>query len=267
MNCPCVLLLKRFAEPWFIAVLLLLCILCGSAFAEENQPKAPWLRGERLTYSLGWGIITAGTATLEVIPKADGKIEFVTHAFDSGALKKLYPVSDTVYTRVRGESLETEVFYKSLHEGDFHNKSEIRFDRAGKKALLSDTVFLDPVKRTVKRSSDTAVTIQGMEHSIMSAFYFVRTIPLAVGDTSRFSAVSGTKRYELKVIVHGREKMKYKGKSYNVVKIEPVLDGDGIFNSKGRIFIWLTDDERRIPLLMECEVALGSVKARLKSDE
>lgn len=250
--------------------LALCCLFSMRAFAGDvqGQPqlKAPWLKGERLTYSLGWGIITAGTATLEVIPKVDGKIEFVTHAFDSGALKKLYPVSDTVYTRVRGESLETEVFYKSLHEGDYHNKSEILFDRTGKKAKLSDTVFLDPVKRSVKRSSDTTISIQGMEHSIMSAFYFVRSIPLNSGDTTRFSAVSGTKRYELKVVVHGREKMKYKGKSYNTVKIEPVLDGDGIFNSKGRIFIWLTDDDRRIPLLMECEVALGSVKARLTSD-
>jgi hypothetical protein len=42
-----------------------------------------------------------------------------------------------------------------------------------------------------------------------------------------------------------------------------MLDGDGIFNSKGRIFIWLTDDERKIPVLMECEIALGSIKARL----
>ena len=47
------------------------------------------------------------------------------------------------------------------------------------------------------------------------------------------------------------------------IKVEPVLDGDGIFVSKGRIFIWLTDDERRIPVLMECEIALGSIKAKL----
>jgi hypothetical protein len=45
--------------------------------------------------------------------------------------------------------------------------------------------------------------------------------------------------------------------------VEPVLDGDGIFVSKGRIFIWLTDDDRRIPVLMECEIALGSIKAKL----
>jgi hypothetical protein len=45
--------------------------------------------------------------------------------------------------------------------------------------------------------------------------------------------------------------------------VEPVLDGDGIFNSSGRIFIWFTDDEKRIPVLMQCEIKLGSIKATL----
>jgi hypothetical protein len=97
----------------------------------------------------------------------------------------------------------------------------------------------------------------------MSAFYYVRTMPLAVGDTSRFSAVSGKKRYELKVVVHGRETLKTDFGKVQTVKVEPMLDGDGIFNSKGKIYIWLTDDDRRIPVLMECEIALGSIKARL----
>jgi hypothetical protein len=160
-----------------------------------------------------------------------------------------------------------EVFRKRLHEGSYHNTSVIRFDRKGEKAWLSDTVFTDMKTRKVKRSADTAVAIQGMEHSIMSAFYLVRTLPLAVGDTSRFSAVSGKKRYELKVVVHGKELLKTDIGMFNTIKVEPMLDGDGIFNSKGRIFIWLTDDERRIPVLMQCEIALGSIKAKLQKME
>lgn len=226
------------------------------------------MKGERLSFDLCWGPITAGTATLEVKPTKDGKTEFYTLAHDNGALKRIYPVADTVYTRVRNKGLMTEVFRKSLHEGSYHNKSVIRFDRKGEKAWLSDTVFKDPYKkRIVKRFADTAVAIQGLEHSIMSAFYLVRTMPLTVGDTSRFSAVSGKKRYELKVLVHGREKLKTALGEFNTVKVEPVLDGDGIFNSKGRIFIWFTDDARRIPVLMQCEITLGSIKAKLKKIE
>ena len=222
------------------------------------------MKGERLEYELSWGFITAGYATLEVIPRKDGKVEFQTYATANKTVNKFYPVHDTVYTLVHKKGLMTDVFRKSLHEGTFHNKSLIRFNRDGKKAVLSDTVFKDPVKHYVKRSADTSVTIDGLEHSIMSAFYLVRTLPLKEGVTSRFSAVSGKKRYELKVVTHKRETIKTDLGTFKTVKVEPVLDGDGIFNSNGRIFIWFTDDEKRLPVLMECEIKLGSIKAELK---
>ena len=228
------------------------------------EVNAPWMKGERLEYELSWGFITAGYATLEVIPRKDGKVKFQTYATANKTVNKFYPVHDTVYTLVHKKGLMTDVFRKSLHEGTFHNKSLIRFNRDGKKAVLSDTVFKDPVKHYVKRSADTSVTIDGLEHSIMSAFYLVRTLPLKEGVTSRFSAVSGKKRYELKVVTHKRETIKTDLGTFKTVKVEPVLDGDGIFNSSGRIFIWFTDDEKRLPVLMECEIKLGSIKAELK---
>ncbi len=248
-----------------IAAFVAVFVAISFAGEPNNLPEvnAPWMKGEKLTFSLGWGFITAGTATLEVKPIAGGKTEFLTHATGNKTINRIYPVNDTVYTRVRNKGLMTEVFRKRLHEGTFHNTSVIRFDRKGEKAWLSDTVFTDMKARKVKRSADTAVAIQGMEHSIMSAFYYVRTMPLTVGDTSRFSAVSGKKRYELKVLVHGKEKVESVLGKVQCIKVEPVLDGDGIFVSKGRIFIWLTDDDRRIPVLMECEIALGSIKAKL----
>lgn len=255
---------SRFTQ--LSSIVFLTAFLVAASFAGEPdlpEVNAPWMKGERLTFSLGWGFITAGTATLEVKPIAGGKTEFLTHATGNKTINRIYPVNDTVYTRVRNKGLMTEVFRKRLHEGTFHNTSVIRFDRKGEKAWLSDTVFTDMKTRKTKRSADTAVAIQGMEHSIMSAFYYVRTMPLTVGDTSRFSAVSGKKRYELKVLVHGKEKVESVLGKVQCIKVEPVLDGDGIFVSKGRIFIWLTDDDRRIPVLMECEIALGSIKAKL----
>jgi len=257
------LISARIAPVLFLTMALFPCYSFAGEPAGLPEVKAPWMKGEKLTFSLGWGFITAGKAVLEVRPMGDGRTEFYTLAHDEGALRKLYPVSDTVYTRVRNKGLMTEVFRKTLNEGSYHNKSVIRFDRKGEKAWLSDTVFTDDKVRKVKRSADTVVAIQGVEHSIMSAYYLVRTLPLVVGDTSRFSAVSGKKRYELKVLVHGRETMKTAIGEVKTVKVEPVLDGDGIFNSKGRIFIWFTDDERRIPVLMECEITLGSIKAKL----
>ena len=142
-----------------VALAMFLAAFCFAG--EPNLPvvQAPWMKGEKLTFSLGWGPITAGTATLEVKPLPDGKTEFLSFAQGNSAITRIYPVFDTVYTRVRNKGLMTEVFRKRLHEGTFHNTSVIRFDRKGEKAWLSDTVFTDMKTRKVKRSADTAVAI------------------------------------------------------------------------------------------------------------
>lgn len=225
--------------------------------------KSPWLQGELLTYRISWGFITAGQASLETRKTTGNRTEFYSLAHNNGAFKSIYPVADTIYTRIQNGSFLPEVFKKTIHEGSYHNKSVIRFDRAGAKAWLSDTVFTDPIKRKVKRSTDTSVAIYGMERCIISAFYFVRGMDFVVGDKKTFSAVSGKKRYDLRVIVHGYEQIKTKFGVKRCVKVEPILDGDGIFQASGRLFIWFTDDSKRLPVLMKSEIIVGSIKAEL----
>lgn len=256
---------------------LIFALLLGNALAADssavqkpqvkmpvlNEKKAVWLKGERLDFEISWGIITAGYASLEVRPRKDDKTEFYVLAHNNGAFKRIYPVADTIYSRIRNKTFLPEVFTKINHEGSFHSSSIIRFDRAGQKGWLSDTVFTNLQRTKVKRSADTVVTLEGNEFGILSAFYFVRQMELKEGKTETFSAVSGKKRYDLKVIVYGKETIESDAGTFNCIKVEPVLDGDGIFKAAGRIFIWLSDDDRRLPVLMKSEIKLGSIKAKL----
>jgi hypothetical protein len=227
--------------------------------------RAPWMDGETLNYEISWGFVTAGNASMVVKPLGGtpARTEFISHAWNNGFFETVYPVKDTVYTRVLDEGWLPEVFRKVLNEGSYFQKSQIRFDRAVKKAFLSDTLFKEPVKRVVKRSSDTSLAITGQEHCITSAFYLMRTMDLKPGKTSHFQALSGKRKYDLKVICHRRERIETALGKKDCLVVEPVLDGDGIFNAKGRLTIWLTDDAKRIPVLLKTEIALGSVKAEL----
>jgi hypothetical protein len=46
--------------------------------------------------------------------------------------------------------------------------------------------------------------------------------------------------------------------------VEPVLRiGAGIFQAKGRLLVWLTADDKKIPVLMSSKIVVGSVQARL----
>jgi hypothetical protein len=244
--------------------LLLLCLV-AFAFAENSGiEKFPFFKGERLDYVISWGIITAGNASLEIKSLENDKTEFYVLAHNNGAFKSIYPVADTIYSRIRNKNFLPEVFKKINHEGKYHASSVIRFDRVGEKAWLSDSVFTDFERKQKKRSADTVITISGKELDIISAFYFVRQqAELKQGKTESFSAVSGKKKYELKVVVYGKEQVKTKAGTFECIKIEPILDGDGIFKAAGRLFIWLTDDNRRLPVLMKSKIALGSIKAEL----
>jgi hypothetical protein len=67
----------------------------------------------------------------------------------------------------------------------------------------------------------------------------------------------------IEVQVLKKERIKTVLGEVNTILINPLLKNEGIFERKGAIFIWLTDDERRIPVKMKTKVAIGSITATL----
>ena len=55
--------------------------------------------------------------------------------------------------------------------------------------------------------------------------------------------------------------------SVDTIVIKPLMKSEGIFNRKGDMFIWLTDDERRLPVKMRTKVVVGSITATLVGGE
>ena len=240
------------------------CLVTFAAFLfAENAPQAPWTKGEELSFRLSWGIVSAGSADMKVIPLPDGKIQFESIARNNGAFKSIYPVADTIRTISVGENFLPESFLQILNEGNYHKTAQIRFDRKQKTARLSDTVFVNAKRDEVKSRVDTTISLNGYEHCIISAFYRVRNMDLTGKKDTYFSAVSGKKRYSLRVIVHGKEKVETDLGEFDCIKVEPVLGDDGAFKAAGRLFIWLTDDDRRLPVLMRVKIPIGSIKGEL----
>ena len=102
---------------------------------------------------------------------------------------------------------------------------------------------------------------------MLSSFYYVRTVPLKVKKAFDIDNYGDGKLYPLKVLVHKKMRVEVPAGVFDCIVVEPVIRGEGIFNQKGRMAIWLTDDERRIPVLMKSKVLIGSIDVRLKSIE
>lgn len=248
--------MKSFNKIGFLLVLLLSSF---PVFAAKYYPV--WVKGERLEFEIGYGFMTAGNALMRVVPQDTSRLLFVTTAWNNGFFESMYKVSDTIRSVVDKETLRPYFLRKINHEGGYHASTLISFDWLNKRASLSDTVFKEP--GIVKRSTDTVVVLDGEYHNILSSLYKLRTMELIPGKSQNLLAVSGKKKYTLKVICHRRETVTVPAGTFTALVVEPVLQGDGIFQAKGSLTIWLTDDYRRIPVLMKSKIAVGSIKAEL----
>lgn len=198
----------------------------------------------------GWGFnwVTAGRATLDLLPTSNPDIwEIRSIATGNRFFQTFYPVNDTVVSFINAKGIYPLAFHKILNEGSYHARIRTEFDQRNHRVTTEDTTF------------DTGP----FTHDVLSAFYYIRTQELEPGKSFEISAVSGKKHYSLRVICHRQETIEVAAGRFDTWVIEPVLQEDGLFKAKGRLWIWVTRDERRMPVRMQSKIPVGSIKAEL----
>jgi hypothetical protein len=98
---------------------------------------------------------------------------------------------------------------------------------------------------------------------VLSAFYFIRTQDLKVGQSIFVDNHADKKNYPLEVKVLRKERIKVPAGTFNCVVVEPILKASGIFQQKGSLTVWLTDDQIKMPVLMKSKVFIGSISTEL----
>jgi hypothetical protein len=208
--------------------------------------------GEHLVFDIAYGMVKAGTATMSIpdTQRVNGRLclHIVTTAESSPFFSNLFKVRDRVESLLDLDGIFSWRFEKHLREGRY--KAE-------------RTELYDQVNRRVFYRNDTIPAPQYVM-DILCAFYYTRTQALEVGGSLDLNAFGDGKVYPLRVLVHRRETIKVPAGRFPCIVVEPVIKGEGIFNQKGKLTIWLTDDERRIPVLLKSKVLVGSIDCRLR---
>jgi hypothetical protein len=233
-------------------------LLTGSAWAtnpprslDRYLPNDAFGVGERLDFSIGYGLIDAGTATMEVLDVVDvhGRpvYQIKTTATSNRFFDSFYKVRDTMLSLVDVEGLFTWRYEKHQHEGDYRRNQVVVFEQ----------------DRGLAWDGKDTVDIPQYVQDVLSAFYYVRAQDLQVGDTLVLPSMADRKTYELEVIVHGREEIRTPAGTFECLKVEPLLQAAGLFRHEGKITVWLTDDRLHMPVLMRSRVVIGSIHAEL----
>lgn len=212
--------------------------------------------GEQLTYQLSYGIFNAGVSTMEVM-KVDTTHGHVTYHLQSRTrtnsfLDTFYKVRDEVNSWVDTSTFASVRFEKSLHEGKY------RKDYA---------VWFNYQEMTAYSSSDTTVQIPGHMQDVLSLFYYLRSLNLSVGDTVRMSNYDNDKISPFLLAVNGIEKVRVPAGTFECLAVEPFSESDFLFKYEGNLRIWLTDDERKIPVMMKSKANFGSMVLKLQRYE
>ncbi len=220
--------------------------------------------GEKLTYSLKWTGVHVGHTTLEVkdIVEFNGSRAYrvISRAQTNDFFSLIYRVDDMVQSFIDINKFYSLRLEKRQEEGNYRSFKIIEYDQVHHTARQFR--YKDGSVEEVKFS------IQPDVQDILSCLYYLRNQNLKAGESIFIKVSADDKNYDLEVKVHKKERIEIPGLgAHDAILVEPVAKFKGIFMSKGKMQVWVTDDSRKIPLLMKGRIPVGSIVAVLEKIE
>lgn len=218
------------------------------------KPKKsyPFGVGERFKYSVGWGnVLNAGTVTMEIkdIIEYQGNdvYQVIVKAKSNKFFSLFYRVRDELESLIDVKDLFTRRYWTKQDEGNKKRERKYEFDQ-----------------------ENNIVTYKGKEYYIrqgiqdeISAVFYVRTLDLKVGTPVYVDIFARRKNWQVKCDVLKTEKIKVPAGEFETILVEPELHFDGVMK-KGKVKVWFTNDERRIPVKVRSKIAIGSILIKLE---
>jgi hypothetical protein len=243
----------------FFAVLQIIFIV-NPADAEESHPFRP---GEKLHYVLKYGIIPAGSATLEVhdMDKIDDvkAYHFVLTARSNSFIDLFFKVRDRIDSYADADMNHSLYYRKDQKEGKTRRDIKVTFDWDKNKSTYINFNTEPKIIDLLPGTFDP-----------LSVFYYSRLLDLNEKEEFEHPVTDGEKNLMGVLRIIGRETIKVPAGKYETVVLEPDLKNvEGVFSKKQRakIKLWVTNDERRLLVQMESEAIVGSFVAELVTVE
>ena len=232
-------------------------LLLAVSFILSSRNVSAFTVPEKLVFDLTWTGIKAGTATLEVVNE-EGNTKIISTARSADWLSVFYTVDDRTESVLKGAQVPFVIglplnYRIKVREGRHRRDKEVIFDHAKREATYIN--HLENGKKMYEINENSL--------DPLSSFYHIRTLKFEVGKSLYVNMFDSEKLWDVEVQVLRKEKIKTELGEFNTVVIRPLMKSEGIFNKKGDLYIWLTDDLKRIPVKMQTRVIVGSITATL----
>ena len=213
--------------------------------------------GEKLTYSVSWSdVLQAGIAVMEVAAGTsdDNRPEYLFRSSTRsvGMVDAVYPVRDFVESVVDAADLTSVRFSLRESHGKKKRERDMVFDRGNStvKVTINGVAATYPVPERVQDA--------------LSSLYYVRTrTDFNVSKPMVIDVHDSGKTWAVEVQTLGREHITTPAGAFDTIVVKTYPKYEGVFMHKGEITIWLTDDARKLPVLMKSKISIGSIVATL----
>jgi len=227
--------------------------------AREALPKdhlfpVPFAPGETLVYTIAWLKIEGGEMTLatqrDATPDGVPVYHIALTAESNDYVSKFYPVRTRYETWVDGRDFQPLRFEKHAREGRYESDEVEEFD----------------LSRRIGSWRQDRTPLPERVQDIISSFYYLRAQPLVPGNDVLLDMFSRGKIYKLRASVQARESVETDAGTFEAVRVQPQLreNESEEDRNKGKLFLWISDDARRLPVMAKTLLPIGSVTARLK---
>ena len=228
---------------------LLAMVLAATVLSTPAAWTDRFSAGETLDYNLTWLKITGGTARMTIAPHGDDSFRITSVAKSSPSFSRIFRVRDEIETTVNRGDFSTTRYVKRLdEEGDKHEEVTViedgvatRTRRKVKKVRVPDPVF-DPI----------------------SVIYLLRMRDLTPGKTYDFELIADGRLYSVHARSVRREKVQTPAGVFDCVRVEPRMISGGVEREE-RMYLWYTDDERKLPVRIRTEIKVGAITATLRN--
>jgi hypothetical protein len=216
--------------------------------------------GEVLEWVVHYGFIDAGVARIELIDEgktiAGRKVYHIVGTGETkGAFDWFYKVRDRYETFIDAEGVFPWLFIRRVDEGGYLINQDYKFFQ-----------YKNLVDNGVGKTFATPDYIQDM----ISAVYFARTWDMKnakPGDIFSVQSFVDNEIHDAKVRYVGTETISIRGGKFNCLKFNPIVQTGRIFKKESDMIVYITNDENKIPILVEAKILVGSVKMELTKYE
>jgi hypothetical protein len=243
-------------KQYFILAVMIL-LTSKNLLSQKNMSYKP---GEKVHYSIHYGVITGGTATIEI--KTDtlfGKTVWHSRleARTTGLTDAIFRVLDIYESYIDPETQLPAKSIRNIREGRYRKYNEVLFDHVTRpdSAILTSDL------------TGKHITEKGI-HDILSCFYWFRNsiLPgrtLEKGEIITITTWFTDELYPMRLRYMGTDEVKTRHGRIRCYKFNPVTESGRLFKDEEGVSFWFSADKNYLPVKIRFDIFVGSFEVEM----